>query len=94
MVDLGTLEKLLIKNWTEFVNVRELIPYLHNIAFDLLDVQSPLKVTKIVMTRCELTTGLTVWFDFIVCLSQKEVKITSEFFLTNIGLSHIKSIIN
>ena len=89
MIQLDNLEQLLIKNWTEFIEVKPLINHLLNIAVIQLKVHPSSKVKKVSATRFEFSkNGFVVWFDFSIDQFGKEIKCTSEFYLTSDGIKN------
>ena len=72
-------EKTLIKQWTEFIDVREFLSY----ASSLHSFGDNSKVKKLSITRFELAIqGFIVWIDYIISQNNgfvnKDIAITSE----------------
>jgi hypothetical protein len=92
MIDTKKLEKLLIKSWTEFIDIHEMMHYTTKLATELGFVTQ--KVKKVSITRFELVeNGFLVWVDYIVVSKNKDVNISSEIFLNSNDIKHLKSII-
>jgi len=93
MIDTLKLEKLLLTNWTSFLDRKALISFAEEIAINQLNVLPPCKVHTLTLSRFELIeNGFVVWIDFIA--NNNQIKITSELNLSNSGIKHIKSILN
>ena len=101
-VNIEKFEKTLIKNWTEFVEIREFLSYAHTLATNHLSIPNieNSKVTKLSVTRFELgNQGFIVWIDYILTQNNTfvntDIAITSELILDFHGdFHHVKSIIN
>lgn len=93
MLKTNELEKLLIKQWTEFLDIRKVIEYAKNASIEQLKFTSP-KIQSLLVTRCEIkNNGLLVWIDYKVIEKDKNVNATTEFFLECDGTtSHVKTI--
>jgi len=84
-------EKLGIKNWTSFVDPRQMFSYLESIASEHLNEKG--KVISVRITRFELSQqGIIIWIDYSLNNNTILVKATSEFLLVNDELFHVKSI--
>lgn len=94
MLKVNEFEKLLIKNWSVFLDIRKVIEYAKNTAIEQLGFQSP-KIQTLSVSRCEIqNNGLIVWIDYKILESDRKVNATTEFFLSNDGstVRHIKTI--
>jgi hypothetical protein len=92
MLNTEKLEKLLIKNWTEFIDIRAMLDYAKLLAVDL-GIDSP-QVNRVTLTRFELTeNGFLVWIEYSVTTPGKKVNAVSELLLRKNGFSHLKSMI-
>jgi hypothetical protein len=80
-------EKVMIKNWTSFFDIKETFSFLTTITKEQLNISG--KVTSIRVTRFELTIqGIVIWFEYIIQSSTTNVNVTSEFLLKNDQLIH------
>ena len=97
-VNIEKFENTLIKNWTEFIEIREFLTYARTLAINYLLLSESSKVTKLSFSRFELSTeGFIVWIEYILSEINTSVNtsITSELILDFSGnFHHIKSIIN
>lgn len=93
MFKIQELEKLLIKHWFSFLDVRKLLEYATSTAKNKLKIQNP-KVTTLSVSHCELKTeGLLFWIDYKILDGNEVVNATTEFILKIDGsLVHIKTI--
>ena len=94
-IELEKFKQLLIKNWTQFIDVRQLLEY----TTDLFkkEYKKPVdpccKVKKISITRFDLVEqGFTLWIEYIVINFGTEVNLCSEFLLKNGEFFHVKTI--
>jgi hypothetical protein len=93
MLKTKELEKILIKNWSEFLDIRKVLSYAKNIAEQQLEIQNP-KIITVIVTRCELqNNGMLIWIDYKILDFDNIVNATTEFFLEFNGkTNHIKTI--
>jgi hypothetical protein len=93
MLKIEELEKLLLKNWSCFLDARKLLEFAKLTAEQELKMRSP-KITTLSITHCELcTTGLIFWIDYKIVDNNRFVNATTEFFLDLKGnVNHIKTI--
>lgn len=91
--DPKNLEKLLIKDWTEYIDIRKLINFLIANIEKSLQFSNP-KIQTIIISNCIFNNnGLFVWIDYKIIDSTKVVNITSEILLKPDGsVDLIKSI--
>ena len=62
-VNIEKFENTLIKNWTEFIEIREFLTYARTLAINYLLLSESSKVTKLSFSRFELSTeGFIVRF--------------------------------
>ena len=93
-------EKTLVKNWTEFVDVREFMSHVRTLAVNHLNLSENSKVTQLSISRFELgRQGFIVWIEYILTQYDtgvnRDIAITSELILDCFGtFHHVKSIIN
>lgn len=83
------LEATLIANWTEFINIRNLLNFAEAAA-STLNIH-PGKPEKLTISRFELTAkGFLIWIDFKI----RNIEITSEVILDSFGELHpVKTLI-
>jgi hypothetical protein len=105
-IDKEKFEKTLIKNWTEFIDIREFLSYAKNLTNIINSKVIKLSITRFISTHAvpasELSNlppinGFIVWIEYILSQSNENVNtsITSELLLDLQGeFHHIKSIIN
>lgn len=92
MLNTEKLEKLLIKNWTEFIDIRLMLDYSKQLATDL-GFTSP-HVNRVTVTRFEFVeNGFLVWLEYSIQTGNKNVNACSELLLTHKGFEHLKSIL-
>ncbi|MCK9458452.1 MAG: hypothetical protein M0R80_02265 [Proteobacteria bacterium] len=86
-IDKQNFEKLGIKNWSSFIDPRQLFAHLAILADEQLSIKG--KVTSIRITRFELSLkGIIIWIEYIVNYNAASVNIISEFLLVNDELIH------
>lgn len=87
------LEKLLIKDWTEFIDIRKLLNFLKTNAENKFNINSP-KIDTVIVSNCEMNeTGIFLWIDYKLLYSNNIVNITLEVKLNRDGtLENIKTI--
>jgi hypothetical protein len=79
--DPTNLEKLLIKDWTEYIDIRKLINFLSANVESSLQISNP-KIQTIIVSNCIFNNkGLFVWVDYKIIDSDKLVNATSEILL-------------
>ena len=99
-INIEKFEKTLVKNWTEFLEIREFLSYAQTLAVNHLKLSKNSTVTKLTISRFELSTqGFIVWIEYILSQNNtvvnRDIAITSELVLDFQGnFNHIKSIIN
>lgn len=77
------LEAILIANWTEFLNIRNLLGFAEKVASSLSI--HPGKPEKLTISRFELTPkGFLIWIEFKI----RNIEITSEILLDSFGELH------
>jgi hypothetical protein len=92
-IDKINLEKLIVKNWTSFIDPRIMFAHLRELVKIHLLSPEPYSINSIRLTRCESTTsGLLIWIDYIIKSEGSPVNATSEFLLVDDKLNYIKSI--
>jgi hypothetical protein len=86
-------EKLLVKNWTKFLEIRKVIEFLKTMTTKELETTSP-KITTISVSNCFFSErGIIVWIDYSILNSNKVVNRTSEFLIRNDGnIEYLNSI--
>jgi hypothetical protein len=85
------LETLLIANWSQFINPRELLNYASEHARSFFGLMSQAHVNHLTISRFELTEqGFVVWIDYTI----EKVRGTSEFLISSTGTKHISTIRN
>lgn len=93
-INLEKLENLLVKNWTEFISYKTLFPIIKEHVNSLLNSMPKLveKTNNITPNRasmsrfCLTKDYCIIWFDYVVCLNEKEhASGTIEFKITPDG---------
>lgn len=84
-------ESLVVKNWTTFINYKDLFEIIKEKSLSLINSMSVIKVntsslinSRVIMTRFECQkNGIIIWFDFHYTIepSQKYIAGTIEFTL-------------
>ena len=91
ILDCSKLEALLLANWTKFIQYRNLLKTLNELANEHL--KGHWSVQKATFTRFEYTGGkFTVWVEYEVVRGPETVNLTSEFNLTNTNLFHVRTV--
>lgn len=93
MLEKDKLEKLLIKNWSCFLNTRKLLEFATLIAKNELKISSP-KITTLTLSHCEIDQeGLLIWIDYKILDEGKSVNATTELILQfNGSIKYLKTI--
>ena len=91
-INLEKFETILLRHWTEFIDVRELLSVETQFVKTHLNIDGHIK--QLTISRFELTDhGFIIWIECSLKYLNKFVNITSEIFLHKNGdLEHIKSI--
>ncbi len=86
-------EKLLVKNWTEFLEIRKVIEFLKTMTIKELETTNP-KITTLSVSNCFFSErGIIIWIDYSIQNSNKIVNRTSEFLIRNDGkIEYVNSI--
>lgn len=75
----NSLEQLLIRDWTNYLDIRKTIQFLKEIVEKKLNLQSfkiqTIKVSNAIFSSDEII----IWIDFIVINSNTKVNLTAEF---------------
>lgn len=83
LIDKEKLERILIANWAEFLDVQELIKFSQQSLEHLLPNCS---IFQLKISRFELSKiGFILWLSVIVIQYNKKINTTIEAFLTNNG---------
>jgi len=90
--DSNSLEQLLIKDWTYYLDIRKTIQFLKEIVEKNLNLQSfniqTIKVSNAVFSN----DGIIIWIDFIVINSNNEVNLSAEVKLEKEELKFLRII--
>lgn len=74
LINIEKLESVLVKNWTEFIDARQLLKYVSGL--------SNRPVRNLTISRFEpQNNGFLVWLDYKILDSERVVNITQEIFL-------------
>jgi hypothetical protein len=77
--NINKIENLLIKNWTDYIEVRKLIELLTENAKN--QYVNP-KINSIKVSNCSLTArSFSLWIDYNIITYNSNVNVTSEIFL-------------
>jgi hypothetical protein len=92
IINTEELEKLLVSNWTAFLQPREILKFA-NEQVKNINVDSP--INNLSISRFELkSNGFLLWVEFNSTISQQKINGTIEAFLTTAGeLQPIRTII-
>lgn len=75
------LEKLLIKDWIQFIDPRKLLNFIKNNIENNHDIIDP-KIQSLMVSNCELKPeGISLWIDYNIVNSNNNVNVTNEFLL-------------
>jgi hypothetical protein len=86
--DPNKLEKLIIKNWTDFIDTRKLLNLLKT-NYEL-DFNINPDIKSLTVSYCELRLqGICIWISYNIIDSNQDVNITNEFLLKNDGTIEI-----
>jgi len=90
--DSNSLEQLLIKDWTYYIDIRKTIKFLKEIVEKNLNLQSfniqTIKVSNAVFSN----DGIILWIDFIVITSNNKVNLSAEVKLEKEELKFLRII--
>ena len=90
--DSNSLEQLLIKDWTYYIDIRNTIKFLKEIVEKNLNLQSfniqTIKVSNAVFSN----DGIILWIDFIVITSNNKVNLSAEVKLEKEELKFLRII--
>ncbi len=90
--DSNSLEQLLIKDWTYYLDIRKTIQFLKEIVEKNLNLQSfniqTIKVSNAVFSN----DGIIIWIDFIVINSNSKVNLSAEVKLEKEELKFLRII--
>ena len=88
------LEKILLVNWTEFLDKREILALAKRCAVEYMGIEPPCQVVTLTLSRFEIQdTGFLIWMEFTVTKSKNKIFGTSELHLSNTGnLRHLQTI--
>lgn len=91
--DPNKLEKLLIKNWADFINPRELLSFIRNNVEQKFNITNP-KIQTLLISNCEFdNNGLFLWISYKILKSNETVNSTTKVFLNQDGtITEIKTI--
>lgn len=77
--NINKIENLLVKNWTDYIEVRKLIKLLTENAKN--QYVNP-KIHSIKVSNCSLSSqSVSLWIDYNIITSNSNVNVTSEIFL-------------
>jgi hypothetical protein len=75
------LEKLLIKDWMQFIDPRKLLNFIKNNIENNHDIIDP-KIQSLMVSNCELKPeGISLWIDYNIVNSNNNVNVTNEVLL-------------
>lgn len=75
------LEKLLIKDWIQFIDPRKLLNFIKNNIEKNHNIINP-KIQSLMVSNCELKPeGISLWIDYNIVNSNNNVNITNEIML-------------
>ena len=75
------LEKLLIKDWIQFIDPRKLLNFIKNNIEKTHNIINP-KIQSLIVSNCELKPeGISLWIDYNIVNSSSNVNITNEILL-------------
>jgi spore coat protein CotF len=81
--DINKIEKLLVKNWTEYIDARKMINFLTSHAKSQYD--NP-KIHNLKVSNCNLLLEcISLWVEYNIINSSLDVNVTSEIFLLSDG---------
>jgi hypothetical protein len=87
------LEKLLIKDWIEFVDPRQLLNFIKNNVQNALNISDP-KIQTLLVSNCIFDKkGISLWISYKIIKTEEVVNVTTEIFLNPDGtLENIRTI--
>jgi hypothetical protein len=90
MLNTQILEKLLVANWTSFLDFRKCLDYAGQCAVEHGGVKNPCRAEKLMVSRFEFTRdGFLLWLEYSIGSDH----FTTEVILHHDGsLTHIKTI--
>jgi hypothetical protein len=91
-IDIKNFETLVIKNWTKFIDPRQMFSFIKEIASTHLDKQEPINSVR--LTRFELTSqGIIIWVEYIIGKKGSSVNAVSSFLLIKDEFQHLQSLV-
>lgn len=85
-------EKFLVKNWTEFLDIRKTIEFVKTMARKKLKINDP-KIINLSVSNCFFSeSGITLWIDYNVANSVEKVNLTTEILISHNNIKNIKTI--
>jgi len=87
------LEKLLIKDWIEFIDLRQLLNFIKNNVENTLNITNP-KIQTLIISNCIFDKkGISLWISYKIIQTEEVVNATTEVFLNPDGtLENIRTI--
>lgn len=80
MLNIENFEKLLLKNWTHFIDYKKLISLI------ALNFSFPTQITQVKLSRFQLYEhGFIIWVEFIIQKDHCNIVGTSEFSMNFLG---------
>lgn len=81
MLKKNELEKILIKNWSLFLDIRKLLELAKSIAENELNIDSP-KITTLTVSHCEIVNSeIIIWIDYKILEKKELVNATTELIM-------------
>ena len=90
MLNPQELEKILVANWTAFLDFRKCLDFAGECAAKYANVEPPCRADKLTISRFEFTRGgFLIWLDYSI----GTIQLTTEVILDCDGtLTHVKTL--
>lgn len=93
ILDPTKLEKLLIKDWINYINPRELLSFIKNNVENEFNIIDP-KIQTLMISHCELNQkGIMLWINYNIIKSKEVVNATTQIlFYFDGSINEIKTV--
>ncbi len=84
MLNKEKLEQLLLANWTDVLDKKQLFQFISNHS----GINDTYKIHKMTLSRFEIVEeGFILWLEYSLLLTDKTLQITNEIHLSNTGVA-------
>jgi hypothetical protein len=86
IIHIDTLERILLANWTKFIDVRQLMRETQSLLDEHHLLAPNSTIQQLSISRFELqTNGFLVWLEVTIQQQDQKIKMTIEIILSNSG---------